>query len=149
MKWLIGLLLVIILGILAYCGIGAAVANSLTASITGPAKIAPDATGSFTVTATYSRALTAPVTLKVSIYEDDVFDDLLSSTARITIPAGGTTGTATVILGMSTTCHISGASGTSDEEDEHEVYVELEAIGTPPVNTAGNATSSIPKVKCE
>jgi len=146
---IIAIVVAIILGILGYCAISAAATTSLSATIAGPATIAPNANGSFTVTATYSRALTAGVTLKVLIYEDDFGNELLSSNGRIRIPRGGTTGTFTTRLGMSDSCAISGTSGTGDEEDEHEVFVELELIGTPPLNTDSAAVSINVDVKCE
>ena len=147
---IIAIIIAIILGISAYCAIGAMATTSLTGTIGGPASIAPDSRGTFPITATYSRALASSVTLRVRVYESDITgNELLSSTGRITIPAGGTSGTINVVLGMSATCHISGTSGTGDEEDEHEIYVELELIGTPPPNTDTSYTSSNRGVKCE
>ena len=149
MKILAAIILALVVGGLAYCGIGAAAQNSLSATLAVPASIAPNSRDTVKVTATYGRALTGAVTLKVLIYEDDITgNELLSSTGRIRIQNGGTTGEVDIVLAMSDGCEIVGTSGSGNSEDEHEIFLELQLIGTPPLNTDSSFESSNHDIEC-
>jgi hypothetical protein len=82
----------------------------------------------FSVTVTYATPRAITVTEEVTIREDDrFFDEALISGVAVTVPAGGTTGSAPFSLvcqpGLFAT-NLIGLNATSYWENPHEVYGE-------------------------
>lgn len=143
------LLFVLLILLLRSCGamgpLGPVVVTNV--AIAGAATIPGGGSAPYTVTVTVSTAPAAALTLPVIVVEDDAFGSPVTlATTTVTIPAGATSGTATVTLSCTVNGVLAGPAGQDGTEGESEY--EVEAGATQPGATSPTWSSEI-DVECQ
>lgn len=142
-------LFVLLIILLRSCGAMGALGPVVVTGVTigGPATIPGGGSGSYTVTVTVSTAPTAPLTIPVTVVEDDALGAPVTlATTTVTIPARATSGTATVTLSCTVNGVLAGPAGQDGAEGESEY--EIEAGATSPGSTSPT-WSSEHDVECQ